>query len=66
MGLVVGGKKVSVSKDTTAQTGPDTGSAQEGGELKERDFFVGRKLKFGQEMGTNQPTYACKVHTEKF
>lgn len=28
MGLVVGGKKVSVSKDTTAQTGPDTGSAQ--------------------------------------
>lgn len=57
---------MSVSKDTTAQTGPDTGSAQEGGELKERDFFVGRKLKFGQEMGTNQPTYACKVHTEKF
>lgn len=46
---------MTVEKDTTAQTGPDTGSAWEIGELKDRDFFLGRKLKFGQEIGTNPP-----------
>ena len=54
--MVGGKKKVTITKDTTAPTGPDTGSARETGELKDRDFFLGRKLKFGQEIGL---THLC-------
>lgn len=51
---MVGGKKVTVNNDITAQMGSDTGNAQETGELKDRDFFLGRNLKFGQ-IGASPP-----------
>lgn len=35
--------------------GSDIQRALEKAELKDRDFFLGRKLKFGQETGTNSP-----------
>lgn len=35
--------------------GPDIQSALEKAQLKDRDFFLGTKLKFGQETGTNPP-----------
>lgn len=55
MVLVVGGKqKVTATKDTTGQTGPDTGSVWEMCE-QDRHLLLGRKLKFGQEIGTNPP-----------
>lgn len=47
------GKKVTVTKDATVQMGPAIGSARQMGELKDRDFFLGRKLKLWQEIGTN-------------
>lgn len=49
------GKKVTATKGATAYIGPDIQSALEKGELKDRDFFLGRRLKFGQETGTNPP-----------
>lgn len=53
---VVGGKqKVTATKNTTGQTGPDMGSVWERSEQKDRDLLLEGKLKFGQELGTNPP-----------
>lgn len=42
-------------QSATAYMGLEIHSALEKAKLKDRDFFLGRKLKFGQETGTNPP-----------
>lgn len=55
LGLMVGGEESHCHQNATAHMGPDIQSVLEKAELKDRDFFLRRKLKFGQETGTNPP-----------
>lgn len=49
------GKKAPATKGATAYMGPNFQSGLEKAELKDMDFFLERKLKFGQETETNPP-----------
>lgn len=51
-------------QSATAYMGLDIHSALEKAELKDRDFLPRKKAEIWAG-NRNQPTYACKVHTER-